>query len=341
MYSFLNDYSEGAHDRIIDALVRTNHEVTVGYGMDEYSDMAKKRIIDEIGVDADVHFLLGGTQANLCVISYLLKPYEAVIACDTGHINVHEAGSIEATGHKVLPVNNKDGKLTVNDIREVMSLHHNEHMVKPKMVYISNSTEIGSVYTKDELEEIYRYTKENDLYFFIDGARLANAIMAEGSNLTLHDVAVNSDVFYIGGTKNGLLFGEAVIFKDKKLSDSFRYIMKQRGAILAKGRILGVQFNELFKDGLYYEMAKHANSLAMKIQDTLIELNVPLVVKSTTNQIFPVFSHEIIEKMKEKYLFEEWSTIDDKHTAIRFVTSWDTKEEVVDYLINDLKELFK
>ena len=165
--------------------------------------------------------------------------------------------------------------------------------------------------------------------------------MAEGSNLTLHDVAVNSDVFYIGGTKNGLLFGEAVIFKDKKLSDSFRYTMKQRGAILAKGRILGVQFNELFKDGLYYEMAKHANSLAMKIQDTLIELNVPLVVKSTTNQIFPVFSHEIIEKMKEKYLFEEWSTIDDKHTAIRFVTSWDTKEEVVDYLINDLKELFK
>lgn len=341
MYSFLNDYSEGAHDRIIDALVKTNHEITVGYGMDEYSDMAKKQIISEIKTEADIHFLVGGTQANLCVISYLLKPYEAVIACDTGHINVHEAGSIEATGHKVLPVANKDGKLTVDDIREVMSLHTDEHKVKPKMVYISNATEIGSVYSKHELEAIYQYTKENNLYFFIDGARLANAIVAEGSDLTLRDIALNSDVFYIGGTKNGLLFGEAVIFKDRKLSDSFRYTMKQRGAILAKGRLLGVQFNELFKDGLYYEMAKHANSLAMKIQSALIELNIPLVVRSTTNQIFPIFTNEIISKLKSKYLFEKWEKIDEDHTAIRFVTSWDTKESAVDCLISDLKELLK
>lgn len=338
MYSFLNDYSEGAHENILRALIETNHESTVGYGLDEYTKEAINLILNELKMDADIHFASGGTQANILVISHLLRPYESIIACDSGHINTHEAGSIESRGHKILTIKNVNGKITIDDIKKILSKHQNEHMVKPKLVYISNATEIGTSYTKEELEALYRFTKVNDLYLFIDGARLSNVLC--NGDLTLADVARNCDVFYFGGTKNGALFGEAIIFTNKLLAKDFRYTMKQNGSILAKGRILGIQFKELFKDRLYLKLAKKANDLARIISDELIDLNVKLLTKTNTNQIFPVLDNIVIEKLKEKYLFEIWEDYDELSKVVRFVTSWDTKKEAVDALLEDLKIIY-
>ena len=256
MYSFKNDYSEGAHPRIIEKLLKTNLEQTEGYGKDIYCIEAENLIKNKLNnKDVDVHFISGGTQTNLIAISAFLRPYEAAISTNTGHIQVNEAGSIEATGHKVISVNVKDGKLRKEDILYVLSKYTNEHVVKPKLVYISNSTEIGTIYTKSELEGLSQVCREHNLILFMDGARLGSALTCKQNDLTFEDISKLTDAFYIGGTKNGALLGEALVICNKDLQEDFRYNLKQKGAMLAKGRLLGIQFTELFKDDLYIEIA--------------------------------------------------------------------------------------
>ena len=255
MYSFKNDYSEGAHPRILEKLLKTNLEQTEGYGKDKYCIEAENLIKNKLNnKDVNIHFISGGTQTNLIAISAFLRPYEAAISANTGHIQVNEAGSIESTGHKVIPVNVEDGKLRKEDVLYVLSKYTNEHVVKPKLVYISNSTEIGTIYTKSELEGLSLVCRENNLILFMDGARLGSALACKQNDLTFEDISKLTDAFYIGGTKNGALLGEALVICNKNLQEDFRYNLKQKGAMLAKGRLLGIQFTELFKDDLYIEI---------------------------------------------------------------------------------------
>lgn len=340
MYSFTNDYSEGAHESILKALLESNLKQSGGYGLDEYCEKAKDILKNVLKNDKiDIHFIPGGTQVNLICISSFLKQYEAAIAADTGHIAVHETGAIESCGHKVLTAQSSDGKLTVDKIEKILKVHTDEHMVKPKLVYISNSTEIGTIYKKEELINLYNYCKEKDLLFFIDGARMGAAIASVENDLELSDLVNLCDAFYIGGTKNGALFGEALVICNDSLKQDFRYNIKQKGALLAKGRLLGIQFMELFKDDLFFKLAKHANEMATLLQDALIEKGYKLLIKSPTNQIFPILPNESIEKLKEKYTFGIWEEYDENHTIIRLVTSWATEKEKVLEFIEDLKNL--
>lgn len=340
MYSFTNDYSEGAHDNILKALLESNLNQSTGYGLDEYSDKAKDILKNVLKNDnIDIHFIPGGTQVNLICISSFLKQYEAAIAADTGHIAVHETGAIESCGHKVITANSSDGKLTVDKIEKVLKIHTDEHMVKPKLVYISNATEIGTIYKKQELIDLHAYCKEKDLLFFIDGARMGSAITSSENDVELSDFVNLCDAFYIGGTKNGALFGEALIICNDSLKKDFRYNIKQKGALLAKGRLLGIQFMELFKDNLFFNLAKHANEMAQLLQDALTEENYKLLIKSPTNQIFPILPNSSIEKLRQKYSFNTWEEYDENHTIIRLVTSWATEKEKVLEFIKDLKNL--
>jgi len=342
MISFKNDYSEGALPEIMDALVKTNLESTVGYGMDEYCVSAVEKIRERINCpDAQVHFLVGGTQANQTCISAFLRSFEAVIGVKTAHINVHETGAIEATGHKVIAVEGKDGKVTPQDIRAAVEYHSDEHMVKPKMVYISDSTEIGTIYYKKELEEISACCKELGLYLYLDGARLGSALTAEGNDVSIEDIAALTDAFYIGGTKNGALFGEAVVLLNTELQREFRYSVKQHGGMLAKGRLLGIQFDRLFTDDLFFKAAAHANKMAMKIKQGLGACGVNFMTDSVTNQQFPIFTKEEIDILNREFLFEYNDRIDDNRYAIRFCTSWATKEEDVEQLIEAVKSMLK
>ncbi len=337
-YLFFNDYSEGAHPKILELMASTNLTQENGYGEDSVSIKASQLIKDVIKKrDADIHFVSGGTQANLIVLSSLLKPYESVISASTGHINVHEAGAIEATGHRINAVDTNDGKLTINDIKQVVESHTDEHMVKPRVVFISNSTEVGTIYSKGELESISQYCHQNSLYLYLDGARIGSGITSKDSDLTLKDIAKLVDIFYIGGTKNGALLGEAIVIPNRELQLNFRYHLKQHGALLAKGRALGVQFLALFTDRLFFELAKHANSMAEKLTNGIKELGYSFQTDSTTNQIFPILPNSVIEKLKTDYGFYVWSKIDDSSSSIRLVTSWATKEEMVDGFIDDLK----
>ena len=337
-YMFFNDYSEGMHPKILELMIATNLIQENGYGEDSISKQASQLIKDVTkSQNSDVHFVSGGTQANLIVLSSLLKPYESVISTSTGHINVHEAGAIEATGHRINAVDTKDGKLTVNDIKQVVESHTDEHMVKPRVVFVSNSTEVGTIYTKNELETISQYCHQNNLYLYLDGARIGSGITSKDSDLTLEDIARLVDVFYIGGTKNGALLGEAIVIPNRELQPNFRYNLKQHGALLAKGRALGVQFLALFTDGLFFELAKHANSMAEKLTNGIKELGYSFQTDSTTNQIFPILPNSVIEKLKADYGFYVWSKIGDNLSSIRLVTSWATKEEMVDEFIGDLK----
>lgn len=339
MYSFINDYSEGAHENIINALVESNLKQSVGYGLDEYSEKAKDILKNVLKNDKiDIHFIPGGTQVNLICISSFLKQYEAAIAVDTGHIAVHETGAIESCGHKVITSTSNNGKLSVDMIKKILKVHNDEHMVKPRLVYISNSTEIGTIYKKKELSDLYTYCKENDLIFFIDGARMGSALTSKDNDLELSDLVNLCDAFYIGGTKNGALFGEALIICNESLKKDFRYNIKQKGALLAKGRLLGIQFIELFKDNLFFDLANHANEMAGLIQDALIEEGYELIIKSPTNQIFPILPNTTIEKLREKYLFNIWEEYDENNMVVRLVTSWATKEEKVLEFIEDLKK---
>lgn len=340
MYSFTNDYSEGAHESILKALLQSNLKQSSGYGLDEYSEKAKDILRNVLkNNNIDIHFIPGGTQVNLICISSFLKQYEAAIAANTGHIAVHETGAIEACGHKVITANSNNGKLTVDKIEKILKIHNDEHMVKPRLVYISNSTEIGTIYKKQELFDLYTYCKENELLFFIDGARMGSAITSSENDLQLSDFVNLCDVFYIGGTKNGALFGEALVICNDSLKKDFRYNIKQKGALLAKGRLLGIQFIELFKDDLFFKLAKHANEMAALLQNAFIEENYKLLIKSPTNQIFPILPNSSIEKLKEKYSFSTWEEYDKNHTVIRLVTSWATEKEKVLDFIEDLKNL--
>lgn len=340
IYSFKNDYSEGAHPNILKALLETNLQQQLGYGEDEYCLRAMELLKEKMqNTDVDIHFVSGGTQANLIVIASVLRPFESVIAASTGHINVHETGAIEATGHKVNTVDTCDGKLTPAAIRTVLNQHTDEHMVKPRLVYISNTTEIGTVYNRTELEELHSFCKANKLLLFLDGARLGSALAALKEELTLADLSRLVDAFYIGGTKNGALIGEAIVLCNEEIKDSFRFNMKQRGALLAKGRLLGLQFLELFKDNLFLELAQRANSLAAKLTSGIKEQGYELLTDSTSNQVFPIFPDKIIEELHKKYAFYLWSRMDENSSSVRLVTSWATDEAAVDAFIRDLGDL--
>lgn len=339
MYSFKNDYSEGAHPNILHKLMEANLSQQAGYGEDTYSLEAKALIKQQINnPEASVYFLSGGTQTNLIVIASLLRIHEAVISAKTGHIYANETGAIEATGHRVITVETADGKLRVTDIAQVLKEYAlRPHVVKPKMVYISNSTEIGTTYQKWELEELSAYCRSESLYLFMDGARLGHALTATNNDLTLADLSALTDAFYIGGTKNGALLGEAMVFNRPEIAPEFDYALKQRGALLAKGRLLGIQFLELFKDDLYFNLAAYANQMAQKIALALAEKGYATLTQSTTNQIFPILPNEVISSLSQKYEFYVWKTIDASHSAVRLITSWATDESKVDEFISDLK----
>lgn len=331
LYSFNNDYSEGAHPRILQAMMEANLEQNDGYGLDRHSNHARELIRTAIEDDsADIHFISGGTQTNLLAISSALRPHQAVICANTGHINVHETGAVEATGHKVLGVPMPDGKLTPTAIEKVVAAHSDEHMVQPKMVYLSQATEVGTLYTLDELEALSACCGRYDLYLFLDGARLGAALASADNTITLPDLARLTDLFYIGGTKNGALFGEALIIMNPALRQDFRYLTKQRGAMLAKGWLLGIQFEELFQNNLFLELADHANDMANQLRKAIQDCGYPLQWESKTNQIFPILPNAVIEQLAADYLFSTQLTVDENHTCIRLVTSWATKPEAVE-----------
>lgn len=341
MILFNSDYTEGAHPRLMERLMETNLEQTVGYGEDAYCEEAREAIRRVCEApNADVHFLVGGTQTNFTVISLALRSYQGVICADTGHINVHETGAVEATGHKVLALPGTDGKITAEQVKEAYALHWSdesrEHIVQPKMVYISHPTELGTLYTKTELQALHDVCKECGLYLFLDGARLGYGLMAPGTDVTLPDIAALCDVFYIGGTKVGALFGEAVVICNPELKNDFRYGIKQHGGMLAKGRLLGVQFLELFKDGLYFEIAKHAIDMAMLLKNELTKKGYHFYMDSVTNQQFIIIDDKKLEEIREKYGVTYQMRYDDTHSVIRLCTSWATREEDVKALLEDM-----
>lgn len=336
--SFKNDYSEGAHPDILNLLIKTNLDQEAGYGDDKLSKAAKGFIKKRISnADAEIFFVSGGTQANLLVISHLLKPYESVIAVDSGHIEVHETGAIENTGHKINCIPNTEGKITVAGIQSVLDAHTDNHMVKPAMVYISQSTEIGSIYSKREIEEIAYFCKEHQLKFFIDGARLATALTSSYSDVSIEVIARLADVFYIGGTKNGALLGEAIVFKNSVLAEGFDYYIKQKGALMAKGRILGAQFYALFEDELFFDLGKHANAMSSKLAEAIKQKGYSFASRPVSNQLFPILPLSVIKKLMEKYEFYVWQKLDDSEAVVRIVTSWATEESWVDSFISDLQ----
>lgn len=338
MYQFQCDYNEGAHPRIMERLMETNFEQTVGYGEDHYCEAARAAVRKAVGrEDVDVHFLVGGTQANATVISSILRPYQGVLCATTGHINVHETGAIEHGGHKVLALEAADGLLSAALIREAVEAHYAEdgpeHTVQPGMVYISFSSEVGTVYSLSQLREISAICREYGLPLFIDGARMGYGLASEGCDVSLSDIAALADVFYLGGTKQGALFGEAVVIVNDALKKDFRYCIKQNGGMLAKGRLLGIQFLTLFEDGLYFQLSEHAVSQAMRIRDAFESKGFGFLVQSHSNQQFPILDNATIERLSSDFLFSFWQKVDDTHTAVRFCTSWATRPEAVDALI--------
>ncbi len=342
MYRFASDYQEGCHPRILKALTQTNFEQTPGYGCDPYCETARDLIRTAAKApDADVHFFMGGTQANTTVVSALLRPHQGVLCAETGHIAAHESGAIESTGHKVLPLSSEDGKITAKQVEDAINAHYDdpnhEHTVQPGMVYISHPTENGTLYSRQELYDLSRICRAYHLPLYMDGARLAYALTAGGNDLTLEEIAAKVDVLCIGGTKCGALFGEAVMLLKKELKADFRYLLKQRGGMLAKGRLLGLQFLTLFTDGLYTEISEKANRQADKIRDALKKNGFPLLYSGNANQIFTVVTNDILAFLSEKYTFEIWGKPDEYHTAIRICTSWATEDEAVRDLIESIK----
>lgn len=344
MILFQCDYTEGAHPKILERLIETNMEQTSGYGEDAYCAAAADKIRSLCGDESlAVHFLVGGTQTNMTVIDSALRSYQGVICASTGHINVHETGAVESCGHKVLALPSDDGKITAAQVKEAYNDHVNndsfEHMVQPKMVYISNPTELGTIYSKEELAALSKVCKECGLYLFLDGARLGYGLVAPDNDLTMADIATYCDVFYIGGTKVGALFGEAVVIRNKELKIDFRYFIKQKGGMLAKGRLLGIQFDTLFTDNLYFDISRHAIALAEKLRGAFEQKGYSYLVPNHTNQIFVILPDGDLEKLNKKFGISYDHRVDEGHSAVRFCTSWATTEENVAALITEIQEL--
>lgn len=338
MIQFRNDYAEGAHEHILQALNQINRQQQRGYGEDVYCQKAQDRVREMCGKkNAALHFIAGGTLANLTVISSILKPYQGVISADTGHISAHETGAVEATGHKVLILPHREGKLTPDAIRQCVESHWadetHEHMVQPGMVYISNTTELGSIYSQSELQEISLVCRQYALPLFLDGARLGYALASEGNDLGLWDIADCCDIFTIGMTKQGALFGEAVVIVNPLLQKDFRYHIKQRGGMLAKGWLMGLQFETLMENKLYFDLSKHAIDLALYLREGLKKLGVAFFVDSPSNQQFPIFSNAVIDGLKENFGFQFIQSLGDDSGVIRLCTSWATRPEDVEALL--------
>ena len=344
MLYFENDYCEGAHPAILQKLAETNFEKVPGYGTDPYCASAKAKICAACGCpDADVTFISGGTQTNAIVIASILQRWQGVMAAATGHVAAHEAGAIEYTGHKVIALPAHEGKVSAADVRDWCATFYadanHDHMVFPGMVYISHPSEYGTLYTKAELEELHAVCQEYHMPLFMDGARLGYGLMAKGTDVTLQDIARLTDVFYIGGTKVGALFGEAVVISSPALQRDFRYCIKRHGGMLAKGRLLGLQFEALFEDGLYLQLGRHGVEQALRIREACLRRGLPLHFDSRTNQQFPVLTRAQRERLEEKYAFTFWEQLDDDRAVVRFCASWATDPAAVDALTADLLSL--
>lgn len=346
MYRFECDYSESCHPAILQRLAETNFIQSPGYGEDDFCAAAKALIRKEcdLSEDAcDIHFMVGGTQTNLTVIASLLRPYQGVLSADSGHINVHETGAIEATGHKVLAVPTPEGKLTAGDIQAAHDAYYGDatkdHIVQPAMVYISWPTETGLLYSKAELTAISQTCRKLGWPLYIDGARMGYGLMSEACDLSLPEIARLCDAFYIGGTKQGLLMGEALVFTDPKLSVGYRCMMKNRGGMLAKGRLLGIQYQVCFEDGLYFRMAEQADRYAMAIRKAFAEKGCEFLYPSMTNQQFPILPDAWLERLEKDFAYSFWQRVDENHCAVRFCTSWATQQEAVDSLLQAIKAL--
>lgn len=341
MYNFRNDYSIGCHPKVLEALTAVNTESVIGYGADHYCKEAADLIRAMCQApQADVQFMIGGTQANFTAIAAFLRPWESVIAPASGHINGHEAGAVEAAGHKIIPVHTAaNGKLTPAAILSVVEECKDEHLTKPRLVYISNATETGGIYFRAELEALSQCCRRNGLLLFLDGARLGCALSAPHNDLTLPDIASLTDAFYIGGTKNGAMMGEALVITDPTLQEGFFRIKKQRGAVLAKGWLLGAQFTALLKDGLYFKLARQAVDMAQYLQGGLKNLGLPMMVDSPTNQIFPIVPNDLLPKLDEICTYETWCKADESHTVVRFVTSFATTLSDADGMLKAVKAM--
>lgn len=344
MIHFQCDYTEGAHPRILEKLMETNLEQTIGYGEDSYCASARDRIREACGnPDADVHLLVGGTQTNATVIASILRPHQGVISADTGHIACHETGAIEAAGHKVLALQNEDGTITAEQVETCMRAHLDslsaEHEVQPGMVYISFPTECGTLYTKAQLAALSEVCKRYGLPLFMDGARLGYGLTSPANDLTLKEIGEFCDVFYIGGTKCGALFGEAVVITNPSLKRDFRYFIKQGGGLLAKGRLLGIQFDELFKDNLYFDICGQAVTAALEIRAAFETRGIVMHGTSMTNQQFPVLTKDQMDYLGKNYQYEVWGAFDDSRMIVRFCTSWATAEKSVERLVADIHSM--
>ena len=344
MMRFNCDYQEAAHPRILERLMRTNMDQMPGYGEDAVCDAARGRIRELCEApDAYVQFLVGGTQANFTLLAAALRSYQGVIAAETAHIATHETGAVEATGHKVLALPQMEGKITAAQVDAYCAAHYgdaaHEHMVMPKAVYISQATELGTIYSRAELSALREICDKWKLYLYVDGARLGYAMAAEGNDVDLPYLAKTADAFYIGGTKQGALFGEAMVILNDELKRDFRYVIKQKGGMLAKGWLLGLQFDELFRDDLYFELSRHAVEQAARLRDALAGMGVPFLVDSPTNQLFPILPDDVIAKLGEEFSYSYQQRMDESHSAVRLCTSWATRAADVDALIAALKQL--
>ena len=344
MVYFTSDYCEGCHERILRRMMETNMEQTSGYGTDHHCQRAADYIRRECSrEDAAVHFLVGGTQTNLTVLAAALRPHQAAVCAESGHIHVHETGAVEATGHKCLTLPSPDGKITAAQVEKLVYLHRTdesmEHTAQPKLVYISNPTEYGTIYSLAELEALSGLCRKLGLYLFVDGARLGYGLRCRQNDVTLADLARLCDAFYIGGTKVGALFGEALVLTHPALQEDFRYLIKQRGGMLAKGRLLGIQFETLFEDGLYYGLGDHALQMADILRDALKRAGLHFQVDSPTNQLFPIVPDTLLAKLRERYAVTYMNRVDESHSCIRLCTSWATKESDVRAFCADLEAL--
>ena len=345
MIYFLSDYSQGAHPKVMEALERTNMEHSNGYGLDEHCEHAAEIIKAMIGIEeCQVYMMVGGTPCNVTTIAASLRPYEAVIALRTGHAYFHETGAVEATGHRIVAMDGINGKMTPELIDKAWEEYEDEHTPLPKMVYISQPTECGSLYSKEEMTAIRNTCLEKNMFLYVDGARLGAALTAEENDLSIRELAQLCDAFYIGGTKNGALFGEALIITNHEIDDHFRFMMKRQCSLLAKGRLIGVQFEALLEGGensIYFEMAAHANEMAKIIRDELSSLGIEFYGVSQTNQVFPVLPASIVTELKKEFAFYEWAPEKDGKISIRLVTAWGTKKEEVECLVQAIKQLYQ